>query len=98
MFLNNTLLTICLNPGLNVITRNDSQRQFLAQHSVAMLKQYCNYSKQFRNAVLRIVSSNITFRRAATAKKSDRKACVIMHVQAAQSNVLLIKNQKLPIA
>ena len=36
--------------------------------------------------------------RAATVKKSDRKACVIMHVQAAQSNVLLIKNLKLPIA
>ena len=29
--------------------------------------------------------------RAATAKTSDRKACVIMHVQSVQSNVLLVK-------
>ena len=32
----------------------DSQRQFLSQHSVAMLEQCCDYSKQSRNnAVLR---------------------------------------------
>ena len=29
--------------------------------------------------------------RAATAKKADRKGCVIMHVQSVQSNVLLVK-------
>ena len=28
--------------------------------------------------------------RAETAKKSDRKACVVMHVQSVQSNVLLV--------
>ena len=45
--------------------RNDD---FLAQHSVAMLEQCCNYSKQCCNAVLRqksslrIVSWNITFK------------------------------------
>ena len=32
-------------------TRNDSQRRFLAQHSVAMLEQWCNHSKQCRNNV-----------------------------------------------
>ena len=31
------------------VTRDDSQRRFLAQHSVAMLEQCCNYSKQCRN-------------------------------------------------
>ena len=30
---------------------NDSQRRFLAEHSVAMLEQYCNYSKQCCNNV-----------------------------------------------
>ena len=33
------------------LTRNDSQRRFLAQHSVEILEQYCNYSKQCRNNV-----------------------------------------------
>ena len=33
------------------VTRDDSQRRFLAQHSVAMLEQCCNYSKQCRNNV-----------------------------------------------
>ena len=51
---------------------DDSQRRFLKQHSVAMLEQCCNHSKQCRNNVatlcyaknwsLRIVSCNITFR------------------------------------
>ena len=34
-------------------TRDDSQRRFLAQHSVAMLEQRWNYSKQCCNAMLR---------------------------------------------
>ena len=33
------------------VTRDDSQRRFLAQHSVAMLGQCCNHSKQCRNNV-----------------------------------------------
>ena len=33
------------------VTRDDSQGRFLAQHSVAMLEQYCNHSKQCRNNV-----------------------------------------------
>ena len=33
------------------VTRDDLQRPFLAQHSVAMLEQCCNYSKQCRNNV-----------------------------------------------
>ena len=33
------------------VTRDNSQRRFLAQHSVAMLEQYCNYSKQCCNNV-----------------------------------------------
>ena len=35
------------------VKRDDSRLRFLAQHSVEMLKQYCNYSKQCCNAVLR---------------------------------------------
>ena len=33
------------------VTRHDSQRRFLAQHSVAMLEQCCNHSKQWLNNV-----------------------------------------------
>ena len=33
------------------VTRDDSQRRFLPQHSAAMLKQCCNHSKQCRNNV-----------------------------------------------
>ena len=33
------------------ITRDDSQRRFLAQRSVAMLELCCNYSKQCRNNI-----------------------------------------------
>ena len=31
------------------VTRDDAQRQFLAQHGVAMLEQCCNHSKRCRN-------------------------------------------------
>ena len=33
------------------VTRDDSERRFLVQHSVAMLEQYCKHSKQCRNNV-----------------------------------------------
>ena len=33
------------------VTRNDSQRRFLAQHSVAMLEQCWKYLKQCRNNI-----------------------------------------------
>ena len=33
------------------VTRDDSQRRFLVQHSVGMLEQCCNYSEQCRNNV-----------------------------------------------
>ena len=33
------------------VTRDDSPRRFLAQHSVAMLEQCCNHLKQCRNNV-----------------------------------------------
>ena len=33
------------------VIRNDPQRRFLVQHSVAMLEQCCNYSKQYHNSV-----------------------------------------------
>ena len=33
------------------VTRDDSQRRFLAQHNIAMLEQCCDHSKQCRNDV-----------------------------------------------
>ena len=33
------------------VTRNDLQRWYLVQHSVALLEQCCNYAKQCRNNV-----------------------------------------------
>ena len=39
----------CLYKG--DVTQDDSQRQCLAQHIVAMLEQCCDYSKQCRNNV-----------------------------------------------
>ena len=35
-----------MNGSKGDVTRNDSQQRFLAQHSVAMLEQCCNSSKQ----------------------------------------------------
>ena len=35
--------------GLSDVTRNDSQRRFLAQENVAILEQRCNHSKQCRS-------------------------------------------------
>ena len=37
--------------GVMRMTRDDLQRQFLAQHSVAMLEECCNHWKQCRNNV-----------------------------------------------
>ena len=34
------------------VKRDDSQRRFLGQHIVAMLKQCCNHSKQYQNNVV----------------------------------------------
>ena len=58
--------TTSVRPSEGDVTRNDSQRWFLAQHSLAMLEQCCNYSKQCRNNVAtlcfaKIASCNITF-------------------------------------
>ena len=38
-------------PTYGDVTRDDSQRRCLGQHSVAMLEQCCNHSKQSRNNV-----------------------------------------------
>ena len=51
------LLAFVLRQIKGDVTRDDSHRRLLAQHSVAMLEQYFNYSKPCRNngcnAVLR---------------------------------------------
>ena len=44
-----------------VVTRDDSQRRFLAQHSVAILEQCCVHSKQCPNNVATLCCANITF-------------------------------------
>ena len=46
------VVQIPVDPLKAIITRDDSQRRFLAQHSVAMLERYCNHSKQCRNNVV----------------------------------------------
>ena len=43
----------CAGESKGDVRRDDLQRRFLAQHSVAMLEQRLNHSKQCRNAVLR---------------------------------------------
>ena len=48
-----TLITARVNDGVSKgdVTRDDSRRRFLAQHSAAMLEKCCNHSKQCRNNV-----------------------------------------------
>ena len=41
------------------VTRDDSQRRFLVQHSVAMLEQCCNHSKQCRNNAVMLSCAKI---------------------------------------
>ena len=42
------------------VTRDDSQRRFLAQHSVGMLEQCCNHLKQCRSNVGTLKSFGVT--------------------------------------
>ena len=49
------------------VTRNDSQPRFVAEHSVTILEQCCNHSKQCdsndaKMCCAKIVSCNITLR------------------------------------
>ena len=44
-------MPFCMTKGY--VTRDDSQRRFLAPHGVEMLEQCCNHSKQCCNTVLR---------------------------------------------
>ena len=41
------------------VTKDNSQQRFLAQHSVAMLEQCCNHSKQCQNNVQPCVALKI---------------------------------------
>ena len=91
------------------VTRDDSQRRFLLQHSVTMLEQYCDYSKQCRNNVAtlccaknrRCESSRVTSplvvqqrQRNPTEKRASSWTCSPCRVMFCFS----IKNLKLPIA
>ena len=49
-FLHISLPLFCMTKG--DVIRDDSQRRFLAQHSVAILAHCCNHSKQCRNNVV----------------------------------------------
>ena len=59
------------------VTRDDSPRRFLAQHSAAMLGQCCNHSQQCCNALLglksslRIVSCNVTLRQSGQSEATN---------------------------
>ena len=44
---------ICVSKSIGLA----SQRRFLAQHSVAMLEQFCDHSKQCRNNVATLCSA-----------------------------------------
>ena len=48
--MNVTIITVTTALDLPIlkVTRDDSQRRFLVQHSIAMLEQCCNNSKQCR--------------------------------------------------
>ena len=50
LFLHISLPLFCMTKG--DVIRDDSQRRFLAQHSVAILEHCCNHSKQCRNNVV----------------------------------------------
>ena len=50
-FLGDACAAVAVFVAKSDVTRDDSQRQFLAQDSVAMLEQRCNHSKQYRNNV-----------------------------------------------
>ena len=75
------------------VTRNDLQRRFLAEHSVAMLEQCCSYSKQCCNVVmrkkssLRIVPCNITFDHLSP--KIDQNQISPCNINALENRVVL---------
>ena len=52
-------------------TRDDSQRRFLAQHSVAMLEECCNHSKQCRNNVAPLCNITVRFYNRISATNSN---------------------------
>ena len=56
----NTVFPAIISWGLcSGVTRDDSQRRFLTQHSVAILEQCYNYSKQCRNNVATLYCAKI---------------------------------------
>ena len=79
------------------VTWNDSQQQLLAQHSIAMLEQCCNYSQQSAtmlqccieliHSLLWIVSCNITLKPLAPLKITHRKFAGILPCSSLTSNM-----------
>ena len=57
------------------VTRDDSQRRYLAQHRVQMLEQCCSLSKRCRNNVVTLCCANITFK--GLLEPSDYRLCQI---------------------
>ena len=59
------------------VTRDDLQRLFSAQHSVAMLEQCCNHSKQcYNNAVMLCFVKNRRCKSSRVASPLNRRACL----------------------
>ena len=54
--------------------RDDSQRRFLAQHSVARLEQCCNHSKQCRNNVATLCCAKA--RRCQSSRVTSRTLAI----------------------
>ena len=87
------------------VTWNDSQQQLLTQHSIAMLEQCCNYSKQSAtmlqccieliHSLLRIVSCNITLKPLAPLKIMHRKFAGVIACSSLTSNMNYIVNNSL---
>ena len=57
------------------VTRYDSQRGFLAQHSLAMLEQ-CNHSKQYRNNIATLCCAKN--RRCESSRVTSPSVCAAM--------------------
>ena len=71
-FLSDILVAVTSLDLKGDVTRDNSQRRFLAQQSVAMLKQRCNRSKQYRN--------NVT-----TLHCAENRRCELSRVTSPQS-------------
>ena len=72
------------------IKNDDSQQRFLAQHSVAMLEQCCNHSKQCRNDVATLCCSKNRRRESSRVKSPLRQSQLCENIHCAKHNSLQV--------